>query len=117
MHSRNTYGRLSGVLRVCVPLLLMGLLLYNPFSAIVSHGDGLAYQELPRHRATVGASELQHFSPIQAESAQLQSILEEIFAKLVMVKTEPVSHQFQEEKLPHRPEPMDNLWFRPPPAA
>jgi hypothetical protein len=111
-------GSLNNVVRMCVPLLLIGLLLYNPFLALVGHENGLAYQQLQRHRATVGASELQHFSPIQSESAQLEAVLVELFTNPAVAAADKFSgHQFQTEALPPRLELIDRIWFRPPPSA
>jgi hypothetical protein len=110
-------GGLKTVLRVCIPLLLIGLLLYNPFLSLVSHENGLAYQQLQRHRATVGASELQHFSPVQAENAPLEAVLVEVFANPVAADDKFSGHQFQSESLPPRLELIDRIWFRPPPSA
>jgi hypothetical protein len=116
--SHHQPGSLNSVLRVCVPLLLIGLLLYNPFLALVSHDNGLAYQQLQRHRATVGASELQHFSPVQAESAQLEAVLVELFTNPAVAAADKFSsHQFQTEALPPRLELINRIWFRPPPSA
>ena len=108
---------LASILRVCVPLLLIGLLVYNPFSALITHTDGTAYKELARHRATVGASEMQHFSPTQAESGATQVLLEEVFAKVIVVTDESTRQISQEETLPPRPELIESIWFRPPPAV
>ena len=65
MPSRDTCNRSQACWQLCVSLLLIALLLYNPFLALASHSDGLTYQALARHRATVGASELDHFTPVQ----------------------------------------------------
>jgi hypothetical protein len=103
---------------VCVLVLLIGLLLYNPFLTLIGHADGLAYQALARHRATVGASEMQHYPPVQGESAQLEVIAEEIFAAVVVVDTnKSASHIRKDLTLPQRPELIASVWFRPPPAA
>jgi hypothetical protein len=105
------------MLRVCVPLLLIVLLLYNPFIALVSHDNGLAYQQPQRHRATVGASELQHFTPVQAESAQLEAVFVALFTNPVAEADKFSSPQFQTEALPPRLELIHHIWFRPPPSA
>ena len=117
MPTGHRHRSLHRVLRVSVPLLLIALLLYNPFIALVSHTNGLAYQQLQRHRATVGSSELQHFSPVQAESAQPQAVLEVLFAKPMAAADQSSDHPFQTEALPPRPELADFVWFRPPPAS
>jgi hypothetical protein len=100
---------------ICV--LLIGLVLYNPFVALAGHSDGLTYQALARHRATVGASEMQHFSPIQGESAQREATVQRICIELVVEKTAYPSPTFQVESLPQRPELASSVWFRPPPRG
>lgn len=111
--------RVSGrtIWQLCVPVLLIGLLLYNPFLALVHHSDGLAYQALARHRATVGASEMQHYSPVQGENAQAEVIVEQLFTLPVVENDESPSHIYQDEALPQQDEATCNIWFRPPPVA
>jgi hypothetical protein len=102
--------------QVCLSVLLIGLVLYNPFLVLVSHTDGLTYQALARHRATVGASEMQHLASMQNENAQIEATVERICLELVVEKTEFPSHAFQVELLPQRPELTTSVWFRPPPT-
>jgi hypothetical protein len=109
--------RKRNVWQICVPLLLIGFLLYNPFLALVSHSDGLAYQQLARHRATVGASELQHFASMEKQSLQPEVAVVEIVAVPVFESVEFSSHLFEEVSLPPRPEQIQRIWFRPPPTA
>ena len=108
--------RPRNVWQVCLCVLLIGLVLYNPFLALAGHSDGLTYQALARHRATVGASEMQHFSPIQGESAQLEATVRRICIELVVEKSEHPSPTFQVESLPQRQELTTSVWFRPPPT-
>jgi hypothetical protein len=111
----NGHGR-RNVWQVCLCLLLIGLVLYNPFSALVTHSDGLSYQALARHRATIGASEMQHFSPIQGERAQLEATVQRISTELVVERNEQPFPTFQVDALPQRPELTTSVWFRPPPT-
>ena len=97
-------------------VLLVGLLLYNPFAASKT-SDGLAYQTLARHRATVGASEMQHLASMQGENQQQEVTVQRIFTELLVQNDEPSFYVVQEEALPQRPGPIANIWFRPPPAA
>lgn len=99
---------------VCV--LLIGLLLYNPFAA-TSAACGLGYQALARHRASVGASEMQHFAPVQVEN---------IHANLSVIagRGELPAPRENRESLYSVPEHLPLLlggktshWFRPPPRA
>jgi len=99
---------------VCACLLLVGLLLYNPFLALVAHSDGLTYQALARHRATVGASELQHIAQVQEQSAQPHIIVAETFSGLVQINESPATTS-QQPKLLQRMEQIPEICFRPPP--
>jgi len=108
--SRRTHWQL------CLSVLLIGLVLYNPFLALANSADGLAYQTLARHRATVGASEMQHFTPVQGENARPEAALEEIPTEVVSEHNQYPAQNFHEETLPQRPELIDGFWFRPPPA-
>jgi len=101
---------------VCVCVLLMGLLLYNPFLALATHSDGLAYQALARHRATVGASELQQLAQLRGENAQAEVNVEENFTgMIVQISTFP-AHRRQQPTLLQRMELLTDIWFRPPPT-
>jgi hypothetical protein len=104
------------VWHVCVSVILIGLVLYNPFFVLASHSDGLAYQTLACHRATVGASEMQHYAPVQEKGAQSEVTVEEIFPEFVVEHEEYPAPVFQEEALPQRPELIASFWFRPPPT-
>ncbi len=100
---------------VCFCLALF--LLYNPYMAAPSSSGGLDVRHPASHRATVGASELQHFSPadgrdklsthVTAAVEQLASFPEdssqafELFPQVVSA-----AQQFF----------GSSLWFRPPPA-
>ena len=112
----QNYRKQHRLWQMCVSVLLIGLVLYNPFLALVNHSDGLTYQALARNRATVGASEMQHFNPIQEDSAQLTAIVEDVGTKLVVDKTDFPSHFSQIQVLPQRPELTASVWFRPPPT-
>jgi hypothetical protein len=97
-------------------VLLIGLVLYNPFLALIDHSDGLTYQAPARNRATVGASEMQHFASMQGENAHLEATVERICVERIVEKTELASHTFEVESLPQRPELTTSVWFRPPPT-
>jgi hypothetical protein len=101
--------------QLCVCVLLIGLVLYNPFGTMANHSDGLAYQALARHRATVGASEMQHYASIQMESARVEMTVERIFTGIVVENNGWLIENLHEEELPLRPELVTGMWFRPPP--
>ncbi len=117
MPSTDTCKRPQALAELSVSLLLIALLLYNPFLALVGHSDGLTYQALARHRATVGASELDHFTPVEGDNAQLEAIVEQIFVRLTLERKEFPTPILQDPKLPQPVELIASVWFRPPPAA
>jgi len=98
-------------------LLLIGFLLYNPFAALVHSHTGLSVDHLARNRATVGASELAHYSPVTKNGLDVSEHLECI-GDLVPVYTE------QDSPLPilkasrqiFRLDFSPALYFRPPPV-
>ena len=100
--------------RVCV--LLIGLLLYNPFAALTTASDGLSYQALARHRASVGASEMQHFAPVKAETGQPDVTVAAPKADLPAPREE-ARLESGGVHLPLLLEGMTTVWFRPPPRA
>lgn len=101
----------------CICLILATLLLYNPFFAVPHSGNSLEIGHRASHRATIGASELQHFSPMDGWGAQ--PAIDAGAGVVVLPRTEP-SHQFFLALLPTQYFPQQffgpGLWFRPPPA-
>ncbi len=100
-----------------VCLLLALLMLYNPFAASLSSANALNFRHPPSNRATVGASELQHYSfangrdslTAHDNAAQESSVL-------------PAGITSQSFELFPRASSLlqqifgASLWFRPPPA-
>ena len=100
---------------VC-PVLAV-LLLYNPFFATHHSGHSLEVCRPASHRATVGASELQHFSPangwgshpvVDAAEAEIALPLPNLSAQSFFVP--PLIPLFSQQFF------GPGLWFRPPPA-
>lgn len=105
--------------RVCragICVLLLGLLLYNPFAATSASG-GLGYQALARHRATVGASEMQHFAPVQVENNRANLGVTARIGELPAPRENRVSLYSVPEHLPLLLGGKTSHWFRPPPRA
>lgn len=100
-----------------VGLVLAILLLYNPFFALPHSGNTLEIGHRASNRATVAASELQHFSPIDGWGAQLAI---DAGAAVVVLRLTELSAQFFLPLLPppHLPQQFfgPGLWFRPPPV-
>jgi len=102
--------------RAWVCVLLIGLLLYNPFLAFASASHGRGYQALTRHRASVGASEMQHFAPVQVEKAPADVSVAAEISELPEPQKECLLTSGPEH-LPLLLEGMTSHWFRPPPRA
>jgi hypothetical protein len=97
--------------RVCLCLLVIVLVVYNPFAALNGSSDHLSYDELARNRASIGSSELQHFSPVSSPDSQVELHID-------MLSAEPRScaQESQQELIPAEPELLAGAWFRPPPS-
>jgi hypothetical protein len=111
-----TNSQPAWVVFLCV--LLAALFFYNPFVALISHTGDLAYHSPARNRSTVGASELQQFSPQQSLRTQPQLF----FVNLAPAFFEPLQHawrpaHFVEARIAPLANLPSNLWFRPPPVA
>lgn len=103
--------------QVLLCFVLVGLMLYNPFAGLWGANDGFCYDHLARNRATVGASELQHFSPV-SNPTNLQTELDVDIpaARLLQnLSEETTCADFQEVVVP-RIEFFTHLWNRPPPS-
>jgi hypothetical protein len=99
-------------------LFLAFFLLYNPFFAAPRSGIGLEVCRPASHRATVGASELQHFSPadgwgclpaVSSTEAEVVLTLPDVSAQYLLVP--PLLPHFSRQFF------GPGLWFRPPPAS
>lgn len=103
--------------RAWICLCLALFLLYNPYMTAPSSTNGLNARNPASNRATVGASELQHFSPADGRdnlSSDVTSVVE-LLASFPQVS----SHAFK--LFPQVVSPPQqffgsSLWFRPPPA-
>lgn len=103
--------------QVCVCVLLVLLLLYNPFLMAPGSDVGLNVRHPASNRATVGSSELQHFSPIVGKNcgSLLDLAVTEIFTTPPITIPEDLSgadHTF----IPSSQFSPASLWFRPPPS-
>lgn len=109
--------RVSLSWRLCLSLLLAGLFLYNPFLGKAGFDGGLIVRHPASHRATVGASELQHFTaaegrdalsgPDTVDAAPVSALMD-LTAQTIIRSSEnvPPPQQFL----------WASLWFRPPPV-
>ena len=114
VHESGLHRRLT--VFVCVTLAL--LFLYNPYPTLGSSSSGqLNVQHSLSYRATVGSSELQHFSPPDARKifalpmAVAATWLESPINFIVGQAAEVSTHHLRAYQLVSA-----DLWFRPPPA-
>lgn len=102
---------------IVVCLALAVLFLYNPYLAVTPSSSVLNVHHTLSYRATVGSSELQHFSPPDARKIFATSIavattwLESPINFLVSQVAEVSTHHLRPYQLV-----CADLWFRPPPA-
>ena len=103
--------------QVLLCFVLVGLLLYNPFAGLWGANDGLCYDHLARNRATVGASELQHFSPVSnSTNVQAELDIEIPAAGLLQIVSEETSRTDFKEVVAPQTEFFAPLWNKPPPS-
>lgn len=104
-------------LRVWTCVLLAALILYNPFAALCfSHGT-VEVHTLQRNRASVGASELQHFSPVQDGDQQTDLNLEANCEELAAPAETFVARGFEREVEVPQSDIAFEVWSRPPPLT
>ncbi len=114
-HTSRRKIRLPGW-RLCLCVLLVGLIVYNPFLALHGTAGSSCYEKLASNRATIGSSELQHFTPV-SNPDELAEVSVEVIATEPAVQVR--AHQpglIQPEVAPAQPERFASLWFRPPPT-
>jgi len=102
--------------QVCLCLLLIVLVVYNPFAALNGSSGSLSYDKLARNRASIGASELQHFSPVTNPRVQSDSEVDSRGAELSRCVQEDQPGRDQREMIPSQPAMLAGVWFRPPPS-
>jgi hypothetical protein len=101
---------------VCLALVI--LLAHNPYLTVPATASGVNVSHHPSYRATVAASELQHFSPQDKQSS----------VDVVSVPTPNVLDPLKADERQPRvyssqvlsPQPQfwsAGLWFRPPPVS
>jgi hypothetical protein len=100
---------------VCLCLALF--LLYNPYMAAPSSTNGLNVCHPGSNRATVGASELQHFSPADGRDkfSTHATVAVEPLALSPGVSS-PAFEHFPQVASPTQQFFGSSLWFRPPPV-
>jgi hypothetical protein len=102
--------------RVCVSALLVLLVIYNPFTALNGSSSALSYETLARNRASIGASELEHFSPVPNPEIQPDLEVDLRGVELAPSVEEQERSGDQREVIASEPELLAGAWFRPPPS-
>ncbi len=100
---------------VCV--LLAFLLLYNPFVLLFHSHSESSVHSLARNRATIGSSELQHYSPVSSASILAALLLQVVGILVAIQKTEvfpEIAAVHSDSILGDQYNP--SLYFRPPPS-
>ena len=120
MNSSSYRSGRTVALRGCqwVCLVMTTLLLCNPFCATPRSGHSLEVCHPASHRATMGASELQHFSPTDGwDYHRAVNCAEE----RIVLRLPGLTAQFllvlPSVPLVSQPIFGPGLWFRPPPAS
>lgn len=119
MNSSVQHPGIIVALRRCnwVCVVLATLLLYNPFSTALRSGHSLQVRHPVSHRASVGASELEHFAPadgwgslpaMDTAEAEVALLLPALPDEFFFVSTPAL--------LPPQQFFGPGQWFRPPPA-
>jgi hypothetical protein len=105
--------------QVALCLLLAALVVYNPYSSTTDSSVELCVRHSASFRATLGASELQHFTPkdsIAILAATATVALAYFLQFRLPESSEPHTGVAQRVALPEQVLPA-SLWFRPPPAV
>ena len=102
--------------QVCLCLLLMALVVYNPFTALNGSSGRLSYENLARNRASVGSGELQHFSPVSNPDVHSDLDVDSRDTEPVTAVRKTQPDRTQQEAIPSEPGLLAGVWFRPPPS-
>ena len=99
---------------VCV--LLVGFVIHNPFVSLRHAPNSPCYDKLARNRATVGASEMQQFSPVPNSTDRPNTYAVMKAAERSETPQESRLRAIPQQVVFVQPEVIAGLWFRPPPA-
>jgi hypothetical protein len=102
--------------QVCLCVLLVALVIYNPFTALNGSSNCLSYDQLARNRSSIGAGELQHFSPVSNPEVQSATDVELRGAEPVQCVQGKRRGPDQSTIAPSEPALLTGVWFRPPPS-
>ena len=97
-------------------VLLAFLLLYNPFAALRCSPSNNSVHNPQRNRATVGASEMQHFGLVQKETQSTELSTEGNRDEVAVPAGSFVARGFERQEEVPQPEFSSKAWSRPPPT-
>jgi hypothetical protein len=105
--------------QVALCLLLAALVVYNPYLSATDPGMGLCVRHSASFRATLGASELQHFTPKDyiAMLAATAALALAAFLPFRLPESSRRHTGITERVAPPEQALPASLWFRPPPAV
>jgi hypothetical protein len=111
-------GQRAAYLRGLFCLALALFLLSNPFLILLRAPGDPSVRHPVSNRATIGSSELQHFSPVFGQDAPDTSSTQAKPERLPVRSERPVrTERNDQEFLTAAPEFSASLWFRPPPVS
>ena len=114
-HARDGYAMPKWHAVVCLCLAL--LLLYNPYMSAPGSTNGLNVRHPASNRATVGASELQHFSPADGKLKFSTHAVASVEQLLRIPDLSSKTLEFFPQVVFSAQQFFgSSLWFRPPPA-
>jgi hypothetical protein len=101
---------------ICFALII--LLIHNPYLVAPAMAGGLHVSHLPSYRATIAASELQHFTPSPAQHAVIVQAGPRS-SDLDPLQPDGRQPRFTSSQVVSRPQRFlsADLWFRPPPVS
>jgi hypothetical protein len=104
--------------QIAICALLIVLVVYNPFLTAPETSANTCFRHTPSHRATVGASELQHFTPTSGRSilATAGAAILLYLGRLALPAPHALRYKTEPLSMPPQFLPA-SLWFRPPPAV
>ena len=103
--------------RAWICFCLVFFLLYNPYMGAPNFTDGLSVRHPASNRATVGASELQHFSPADGRDKLSIHVTATVETLASFLEVSPEAFRLHPQVVsPAQQFFGSSLWFRPPPA-
>jgi|SRR5271163_1373717 len=104
--------------QIALCLLLIALVVYNPYLAAPESSASICLRHARSNRSTIGASELQHFTPADSRSILRDAAVAIFQCVDPFIARAPQAHEDAAEVVPLPIQFLPvSLWFRPPPAV